>query len=120
MNPGGLRDDLIGTGAAFPRTVTYREAADVQPFANTLVTMELTGAQIKAVLEQQWQRDPDGNIPSRPFLRLGTSKGFTFTEDSVQAPRATGSPGMWLDGVADRPGWAPTPCRPNSLPRLRR
>ena len=84
MNPGGLRDDLIGTGNG-PGPVTYREAANVQPFANTLVTTELTGAQVKLLLEQQWQRDPDGNIPSRPFLRLGTSKGFTFTEDSSRA-----------------------------------
>ena len=41
--------------AAFPRTLTYKQAADVQPFANTLVNMDLTGAQIKTVLEQQWQ-----------------------------------------------------------------
>ena len=79
--------------------MTYREAANVQPFANTLVTTELTGAQLKLLLEQQWQRDPDGNIPSRPFLRLGTSKGFTWTEDSSRAEgdRITG---MWLDGDA--------------------
>lgn len=98
MNPGGLRDDLIGTGDG-PGPVTYREAANVQPFANTLVTTELTGAQLKLLLEQQWQRDPDGNIPSRPFLRLGTSKGFTWTEDSSRAEgdRITG---MWLNGVA--------------------
>ena len=98
MNPGGLRDDLIGTGNG-PGPVTYREAANVQPFANTLVTTELTGAQLKLLLEQQWQRDPDNNVPSRPFLRLGTSKGFTWTEDSSRAEgdRITG---MWLDGDA--------------------
>ena len=98
MNPGGLRDDLLGTGdAAGP--VTFREAANVQPFANTLVTTELTGARLKLLLEQQWQRDPDGNIPSRPFLRLGTSDGFTFSEDASrdEGDRITG---MWLDGVA--------------------
>ena len=38
------------------RELTYRQAADIQPFANTLVNMDLTGAQIKTVLEQQWQR----------------------------------------------------------------
>ena len=65
--------------------LTYRQAADVQPFANTLVNMDLTGAQIKTILEQQWQRDADGNIPSRPFLRLGTSKGFTSTYDAGPA-----------------------------------
>lgn len=101
MNPGGLRDDLLGTDDG-PGPVSYREAANVQPFANTLVTTELTGAQVKLLLEQQWQRDPDGNTPSRPFLRLGTSKGFTFTEDSSRAEgdRITG---MWLDGVAIDP-----------------
>ena len=56
MNPGGLREDMVGMGTgAFPRTLTYKQAADVQPFANTLVNMDLTGAQIKTVLEQQWQ-----------------------------------------------------------------
>ncbi|MCF6379046.1 ExeM/NucH family extracellular endonuclease [Nocardioides KLBMP 9356] len=101
MNPGGLRADLIGTDEG-PGPVTYREAADVQPFANTLVTVDLTGAQLKVLLEQQWQRDPDGNVPSRPFLRLGTSKGFTWTEDSSRAEgdRITG---MWLDGTAIDP-----------------
>ncbi|CAM3528320.1 ExeM/NucH family extracellular endonuclease [Nocardioides zeicaulis] len=101
MNPGGLRDDLVGT-ADGPGPVTYREAANVQPFANTLVTVDLTGAQLKLLLEQQWQRDPDGNIPSRPFLRLGTSKGFTWTEDATRSEgnRITG---MWLDGAAVDP-----------------
>jgi 5'-nucleotidase len=94
MNPGGLRADLDVNDDG---TVTYREAADVQPFANTLMTVEMTGAQIKSLLEQQWQRDSEGNIPSRPFLRLGTSKGFSFTEDATRAEgdRITG---MWLDG----------------------
>lgn len=101
MNPGGLRDDLVGTGdGAGP--VTYREAANVQPFANTLVTVDLTGAQLRTLLEQQWQRDPDGNVPSRPFLRLGTSKGFTWTEDSSR-PEGQRITGMWLDGVAVDP-----------------
>ncbi len=101
MNPGGLRDDLLGTGeAAGP--ITYREAANVQPFANTLVTVELTGAQLELLLEQQWQRDPDGNVPSRPFLRLGTSKGFTWTEDSSR-PEGDRITGMWLHGVAIDP-----------------
>ncbi|MFL6002414.1 MAG: ExeM/NucH family extracellular endonuclease, partial [Nocardioides sp.] len=97
MNPGGLRADLIGNDGT-PRVLTYRQAADAQPFANTLVTMDLTGAQIKTILEQQWQRDADGNIPSRPFLRLGTSKGFTSTYDA-SLPEGRRITGMWLDGV---------------------
>ena len=82
MNPGGLR---AGHGRwhrrrdAYPTTLTYKQAANVQPFANTLVNMDLTGAQIKATLEQQWQ--PAG--ASRPFLRLGTSEGFTYSYDAT-------------------------------------
>ena len=83
MNPGGLRADLVGQGtSAFPRVVTYKDAANVQPFANTLVNEDLTGARIKAALEQQWQ--PAGS--SRPFLKLGISKGFTYTYDPNRGP----------------------------------
>ncbi|MGK2874925.1 MAG: ExeM/NucH family extracellular endonuclease [Nocardioides sp.] len=105
MNPGGLRADLKGVGSTYPKEVTYKEAAAVQPFANTLVNMDLTGAQIKTVLEQQWQRDANGNIPSRPFLKLGTSSGFTYSYYQSDDPAHSGAKvghvtGMWLDGVA--------------------
>ena len=80
MNPGGLRGDMTGSSTTYPTTLTYKQAANVQPFANTLVNMRMTGAHIKAALEQQWQ--PAG--ASRPFLKLGISEGFTYTYD----PRA--------------------------------
>ncbi len=99
MNPGGLRADMVGSGTgAFPRTLTYKQAADVQPFANTLVNMDLTGAQIKTVLEQQWQ--PTG--ASRPFLKLGISKGFVYTSDDSQ-PLGSRIIGMWLNGTPIAP-----------------
>jgi 5'-nucleotidase len=93
MNPGGLRTDMGGTNGS----LSYKQAAVVQPFANTLVNMKLTGAQIKSVLEQQWQRDGAGNVPSRAFLRLGVSAGFFATYDPTKAEgnRVTG---MWLSG----------------------
>lgn len=99
MNPGGLRADMPGSGTDYPRTVTYKNAADVQPFANTLVKMGLKGSSIKKLLEQQWQRLPNGTVPSRPFLKLGVSDGFEYTYDPTRAEgdRITG---MWLDGVA--------------------
>ena len=104
MNPGGLRDDMNGTGAAYPKDVTYRAAAGVQPFANTLVNVDMTGAQIEEVLEQQWQRDAQGNVPSRPFLRLGTSEGFSYTYTESNDPDHAGAKlgevtSMWLNGV---------------------
>lgn len=58
MNPGGVRADLtfpsspLGEGDG---VVTYGEAFTVQPFGNVMTTMTLTGAQLRAVLEQQWQ-----------------------------------------------------------------
>ncbi|MCD4535584.1 ExeM/NucH family extracellular endonuclease [Nocardioides sp. cx-169] len=94
MNPGGLRADMSGSGSgAFPRTLTYKQAAVVQPFANTLVNMDLTGADIKAVLEQQWQ--PAGS--SRPFLKLGASSGFEYTYDPAK-PQGSRITSMSLDG----------------------
>lgn len=88
MNPGGLRADLLGG------EVTYKEAAGVQPFANTLVSMNLTGAQIKSVLEEQWQ--PAG--ASRPFLKLGVNKELTYTYNP-NAPTGSHITEMLLNGV---------------------
>lgn len=75
MNPGGLRADIDAGDT------TYREAANVQSFANTLVTVEMTGAQVKAVLEEQWQ--PTG--ASRPFLKLGVNSELAYTYDPTAA-----------------------------------
>jgi 5'-nucleotidase len=55
-NPGGIRTDLLYASSPAGEgdgNVTYGEAFAVQPFSNSLVTMTLTGAQLKAVLEQQ-------------------------------------------------------------------
>ncbi|WP_062523117.1 ExeM/NucH family extracellular endonuclease [Demequina silvatica] len=93
MNPGGLRADMIGGNADGTGPITFKQAASVQPFANTLVTMTLTGEQIAGVLEEQWQ--PAGS--SRPFLRLGVSDGFEYTYDAT-APAGERILQMWLDG----------------------
>ena len=99
MNPGGLRDDIVGLAqGGYPATLTYKQAAVVQPFANTLVKMDLTGAQLKSVLEEQWQ--PAG--ASRPFLHLGASKGFEWTYDPAAA-KGEHITGMWLDGEMVEP-----------------
>lgn len=101
MNPGGIRANLTyaSAGASDPDgNVTYREAATVQPFANTLVTLTLTGAQLKGVLEEQWQ--PAGS--ARPFLKLGVSKGLVYTYDptAAQGSRITS---ITLNGTAIDP-----------------
>lgn len=93
MNPGGLRQDMVGNPGGYPAVLTYKQAATVQPFANTLVNMKLTGMQIKQVLEQQWQ--PAG--ASRAFLRLGISKDFKYTYDPAGATNHHILQ-MWLEG----------------------
>src|SRR5690606_36000315 len=91
MNPGGLRDDLHHGEDG---TVSYRDVANVQPFANTLVTTTLTGEQLRQVLEEQWQ--PEGS--SRPKLHLGISAGFSYVYDP-KAPDGEHIVSMTLDGV---------------------
>lgn len=80
MNPGGLRADLLKGDDG---VVTYKEAALVQPFANTLVTVTLTGDQIRGILNEQWKATGD-----RPKLHLGVSDGFTYEyRQDVSNPR---------------------------------
>ena len=70
-NPGGVRADIVrrDNGA-----VTYAELFAAQPFRNQLVTMTLTGQEIKDALEQQWAD------PKRPRI-LQVSRGFGFAWD---------------------------------------
>lgn len=49
MNPGGIRADLLAG------EVTWGELFAIQPFSNYLVTMRMTGAQLDAILEQQFR-----------------------------------------------------------------
>jgi 5'-nucleotidase len=70
-NPGGVRADITHkeTGA-----VTYADLFASQPFRNQLVTITLTGKQIKDMLEQQWLE------PKRPRI-LQVSNGFSYAWD---------------------------------------
>ena len=95
VNPGGMRTDL---SLAPDGVVTYAEANAVLPFLNNLWTTSLTGAQFKTVLEQQWQTNADGTIPSRPFLSLGLSDNVNYTFDAARdaGDRVTS---IWIDGA---------------------
>ncbi|MCW2637248.1 MAG: putative 5-nucleotidase [Blastococcus sp.] len=83
MNPGGARTN-IESGA-----VTYNELFTVQPFSNTVNAITLSGSEIRAVLEQQFQLDPDGAGPltggaRNTQLLLGTSDNFHYDFDVHQ------------------------------------
>ncbi|WP_237208429.1 5'-nucleotidase C-terminal domain-containing protein [Rothia nasimurium] len=84
VNPGGLRDELPGglrtsLDLAANKNVRVMDIVNTAPFANNLWTTELTGAQLKAVLEEQWQVTSSGEIASRPYLQLGFSSNVTYT-----------------------------------------
>ena len=73
-NPGGIRTDITKRDAG---TVTYGDLFTCQPFRNQLVTLTLTGSQIKELLELQW-RDPN-----RPRI-LQVSRGFSYAWDGAR------------------------------------
>lgn len=71
MNPGGIRADL-------PKgEVTFADLAKIQPFGNTLVKLELTGEQVKTLLQQQWGTNADGT-PNTKTLQIA---GLKYTAD---------------------------------------
>ena len=73
MNEGGIRKDLeAGAG----NVAGFGQVQAVLPFGNTLVVMDLSGAQIRALLERQWNRD--GSMGSM----LQVSEGFRYTWDA--------------------------------------
>jgi 5'-nucleotidase len=73
-NPGGIRSDISKKPDG---AVSYADVFASQPFRNQLVTLTLTGAQIKNMLEQQWLD------PARPRI-LQVSKGFSYAWDSAK------------------------------------
>lgn len=82
MNPGGVRDDLVyeQSGSEGAGVVTYGEAFTVQPFNNYLVTVDLTGAQVVTMLQQQFS----GPNTDEPQL-LQPSAGFAYTVDDSKS-----------------------------------
>ena len=73
-NPGGIRTDIAKKEDG---AVSYADVFASQPFRNQLVTLTLTGAQIKDMLEQQWLD------PKRPRI-LQVSKGFHYVWDGAK------------------------------------
>ncbi|GAB2567733.1 bifunctional metallophosphatase/5'-nucleotidase [Kribbella endophytica] len=78
MNPGGIRADLASTGGA----VTFGQAFTVQPFNNYLVSMDMTGTQIKALLEQQFSG------PNQAANKVLQISGITYTYNPAGTPGA--------------------------------
>ena len=75
INAGGVR-------ASFDAgPITYGRALTVQPFNNTLVQVELTGAELKAALEQ-----PLEDFPAKADGLLHPSRGTSYRIDPSRPP----------------------------------
>ncbi len=63
QNSGGVRIDIPAGD------ITIADAFELLPFANTIVNMELTGAEIKAVIEEAiaFAIEPDGSTGAYPY-----------------------------------------------------
>jgi 5'-nucleotidase len=86
MNPGGIRQDLGYAKSGLELVdgqVTFGEAFAVQPFNNLVVTQDMTGQQIKDVLEQQWALCTPPGRSSNATVILQVS--YTFTYDYTVA-----------------------------------
>jgi 5'-nucleotidase len=80
-NSGGIRTNLL------PRppdsAVTFGDVFAMQPFGNTLVTMTLSGAQLKSLLESQWR-----GTPARPhFLQPSATLTYLWRDDAPAGER---------------------------------
>ncbi len=93
MNPGGVRADLV---PAADNSVTYGQIFAVQPFGNGLVVKTMTGAQIRAVLEQQF--NSGANTTATPKVLL-PSASFSYTYNLIQ-PAGSRITNMALNGTA--------------------
>ncbi|WP_405088451.1 bifunctional metallophosphatase/5'-nucleotidase [Microbispora sp. NBC_01389] len=92
MNPGGVRADLTfpQSGSEGDGVVTYGEAFTVQPFNNLMQVVTLTGAQLKALLEQQiWKVDPGTGGITQRILQPSSSLTYTFDTTKPEGSRVS-------------------------------
>lgn len=89
MNPGGIRTDLACRGTP-PCEVTYGDLFSMQPFGNSLVVMNLTGAEVRELLEQQQRGGPNAPL-------MSPSSGLTYRW-SRQAPPGQRARDIRIDG----------------------
>ncbi len=105
MNPGGIRADLVENAAG---DVTYGAAFTVQPFNNFVVSMDLTGAQIKALLNEQWNGGNEASATSNKILQVS---GIQYTWDKTLAAQA-GTDALVGTVMVDADGNPGTPMVP--------
>ncbi|MES2069379.1 MAG: bifunctional metallophosphatase/5'-nucleotidase [Pseudomonadota bacterium] len=80
MNAGGIRNDLQSLN------VTFGDIYATQPFGNGVVRMQLNGAQLLALLRQQWDGRP-GDDPKMMYVSQGFS--YSWRADAPIAERVS-------------------------------
>gem|GEM_PF-214341 len=106
MNGGGIRDDLL------EGEITWQELFNIQPFNNTLVKLEITGQELKEVLNSQFSSyGPDVSIGGFKYTwdaslgqfgqvvdlfmpdgsKVDLEKTYTVTVNSYMYPHSTDS-----------------------------
>jgi 5'-nucleotidase len=83
MNPGGIRADVQAG------EVTFEDAFTVQPFNNFLVSLDLTGAQIKTLLTQQWS---GVNAGAPKILQVSDGFAYTYSGTTLGSVTLNGQP----------------------------
>lgn len=83
MNPGGVRADLL---VNTNNQITFGDVFTVQPFGNSIVTLSLTGKQIRDVLEQQWS---GANAATVRILQPSKELSYSYKKDNSASPRAS-------------------------------
>ncbi|MCU4640719.1 bifunctional metallophosphatase/5'-nucleotidase [Acinetobacter courvalinii] len=83
MNPGGVRADLL---VNTNNQITFGDVFTVQPFGNSIVTLSLTGKQIRDVLEQQWS---GANAATVRILQPSKEFSYAYKKDNSASPRAS-------------------------------
>lgn len=96
MNQGGMRMDInLDEGQ---EQVNYGQVATVQPFNNSLTLVTLSGAQLHALLEQQWQDGGAGFYPLQPSASLN----YRFDDSRPKGQRVL-LDSLTVDGQAVQP-----------------
>jgi len=104
MNPGGIRADLVENSAG---DITYGAAFSVQPFNNLVASVDLTGAEIETILNQQWNGGNEGT--NRKILQVS---GLSYTWDLSDALLLGDTPAIVGDVMVDHDGDGGTPMVP--------
>jgi 5'-nucleotidase len=87
---------LSPTSKSLRMPPTFGQAQVVLPFSNTLVAMDMTGAQLRGLLEQQFERP--GSEEARAMLQVSSSLRYRW-DDSLPKGAKVVAGSIRIDGV---------------------